>query len=322
VQATYYVDEGLITVDVPAVPGDDPPPASDDDTGSIGDPTTGCYATCDHKHPAQTAANTPVTDTAGNFTGDDVEAVLAELQDNIDGVSGSVTDHGALTGLLDDDHTQYQKESEKGAVSGYAPLDASGDIEFARLPVGTTPGTVSEGNHTHSNLSGGGLQLAVRDGTNPMEYVYLDGTTDPAYLDRSAGGAEAAVAAHEHTSYLRGESDKTYRWVAGVLEYSAGTWALVAGNHSSIHVNSVTQDSTNDYIEVNFDTATKVIRAFATADEQFVVEGYMVGSTSFLDKIRIAISRDSNGDGTWARIDPATAPPTGANIWFDAVLEV
>ena len=32
----------------------------------------------------------------------------------VPGTAG-VTDHGALSGLLDDDHTQYQKESEKGA---------------------------------------------------------------------------------------------------------------------------------------------------------------------------------------------------------------
>lgn len=37
----------------------------------------------------------------------------------------AITDHGALGGLADDDHPQYQKESEKGAASGYASLDAS-----------------------------------------------------------------------------------------------------------------------------------------------------------------------------------------------------
>ncbi len=37
---------------------------------------------------------------------------------------GVSKDHGALSGLTDDDHTQYQKESEKGAVSGYASLSA------------------------------------------------------------------------------------------------------------------------------------------------------------------------------------------------------
>lgn len=58
---------------------------------------------------------------------------LADLQDPKDhthqsagsGVGGKI-DHGlALNGLADDDHTQYQLESEKDAVSGYAGLNAS-----------------------------------------------------------------------------------------------------------------------------------------------------------------------------------------------------
>jgi len=42
------------------------------------------------------------------------------------GAQAGKIDHGAaLDGLTDDDHTQYQLESEKGAVSGYASLNAS-----------------------------------------------------------------------------------------------------------------------------------------------------------------------------------------------------
>jgi hypothetical protein len=42
-----------------------------------------------------------------------------------------IRDHGLLLGLADDDHTAYQKESEKGAANGYAGLDASAIIEAA-----------------------------------------------------------------------------------------------------------------------------------------------------------------------------------------------
>ncbi len=44
------------------------------------------------------------------------------------GGDGAQVDHGSLAGLGDDDHTQYQKESEKDAASGYAGLDASSRI--------------------------------------------------------------------------------------------------------------------------------------------------------------------------------------------------
>lgn len=49
---------------------------------------------------------------------------------------GGSSDHGALTGLADDDHTQYQTRSEKDAVSGYCGLDASGLVPDARIPAG------------------------------------------------------------------------------------------------------------------------------------------------------------------------------------------
>jgi len=85
--------------------------------------------------------------------------------------SGSgVTDHGLLTGLADDDHTQYaladgsrgtfevagavaaheaasdphtgyQKESEKAAANGYASLDANTRVPDAQLGTGSADGT-------------------------------------------------------------------------------------------------------------------------------------------------------------------------------------
>jgi hypothetical protein len=47
---------------------------------------------------------------------------------------GGVLDHGALTGLGDDDHPQYQLRSEKNALNGYAGLDGSGLVPDIRLP--------------------------------------------------------------------------------------------------------------------------------------------------------------------------------------------
>lgn len=46
----------------------------------------------------------------------------------------AATDHGSLAGLADDDHPQYQKESEKDQPSGYAGLDGSGLLSGAVLP--------------------------------------------------------------------------------------------------------------------------------------------------------------------------------------------
>ena len=50
------------------------------------------------------------------------------------GAQAGQLDHGlALSGLLDDDHTQYQKESEKDAASGYAGLTAGTKLNLAQI---------------------------------------------------------------------------------------------------------------------------------------------------------------------------------------------
>jgi hypothetical protein len=60
-----------------------------------------------------------------------------------------VTDHGGLSGLADDDHTQYQLRSEKGAANGYAGLDASAEVSDT----------------THGDRSGGTLHAEATSGT-------------------------------------------------------------------------------------------------------------------------------------------------------------
>ncbi len=56
-----------------------------------------------------------------------LKVVLNMVHTHQSAAQGATIDHGlAITAasLLDDDHTQYQKESEKGAASGYASLTA------------------------------------------------------------------------------------------------------------------------------------------------------------------------------------------------------
>lgn len=48
-----------------------------------------------------------------------------------------------------DPHAVYQKESEKGAASGYAGLDGAALVPIAQIPTGTTGTTVALGDHLH-----------------------------------------------------------------------------------------------------------------------------------------------------------------------------
>ncbi len=50
--------------------------------------------------------------------------------------TSGVTDHGALSGRDDDDHTQYQLRTEKGAANGYAGLGATGYVPHDQLGSG------------------------------------------------------------------------------------------------------------------------------------------------------------------------------------------
>ena len=77
-------------------------------------------------------------DEVASLRDENVARRLRSLEAGRHGGGSGVTDHGALTGLVpDDDHTQYQKESEKGATSGYASLDGSTLVPVAEMATGT-----------------------------------------------------------------------------------------------------------------------------------------------------------------------------------------
>jgi hypothetical protein len=126
--------------------GDDPPPAADGPTGSLGT-DVGCYALCDHKHPAQTAAVTPIGDAGGYFTGATVEEALQEvgsgLASVVSGISWKAPVRVATTGagtlassfengdtvdgvVLATGNRILLKDQASGAENGIYTVNASG----------------------------------------------------------------------------------------------------------------------------------------------------------------------------------------------------
>jgi hypothetical protein len=66
----------------------------------------------------------------------------AQIPASIARDSEIITAHSGLSGLTSgDDHTQYQKESEKGVANGYAGLGAGALVPMAQLASGTPDGT-------------------------------------------------------------------------------------------------------------------------------------------------------------------------------------
>lgn len=85
-------------------------------------------------HDASAISFTPT----GTVAATDVQAAIAEVVS--EGGGGGVTDHGALTGLADDDHTQYHTDARGDArypplartISTTAPLTGGGDLSANR----------------------------------------------------------------------------------------------------------------------------------------------------------------------------------------------
>ncbi len=68
------------------------------------------------------------------------------------------TDHGALSGLNDDDHTQYQLRSEQSQPNGYPSLDGSALVPSDELATGTADNTTFlRGDGTWAVPPGGGV---------------------------------------------------------------------------------------------------------------------------------------------------------------------
>lgn len=93
--------------------------------GNIMDPTTG------HDHDGVDSKKVTYTDLLS------IPATFAPTSHTLASHTGQL-DHGtALTGLTDDDHTQYQLESEKNAQNGYAGLDNDASARVPGLRMGT-----------------------------------------------------------------------------------------------------------------------------------------------------------------------------------------
>lgn len=103
-----------------------------------------------------------------------------------------VTDHGALTGLADDDHTQYHTDARgdarysllgHGHSGVYEPVFSKGDLvagsgislsgTLSSRLVGSGNVTVSLGSHTHSISDVTGLQTAL-DGKASTSHTHTD----------------------------------------------------------------------------------------------------------------------------------------------------
>lgn len=135
----------------------------------------------------------------------DVRPFLGQLSPG----TTAVTDHGLLSGLSGDDHTQYQLRSEKDAFSGYAGLDGSGDIALAAVPAHAST-------HTNATDDIQDATATVKGLATSTQISKLDGIENAAKDDQSAAevpfsptGGIAATDTQAAVAEVDSEAEKT-----------------------------------------------------------------------------------------------------------------
>ena len=138
---------------------------------------------------AHDASAISIADAGGYLTATDVEAALqeamAEVDANTTAVATIVTDHGALTGLTDDDHTQYIKDAEFTGAD--TVLLGTGSGTFAELKhnfsAAVAPGS------TDDSAAGYAVGSMWIDTTGDKVYINYDATaTSALWQEVGAGG--------------------------------------------------------------------------------------------------------------------------------------
>jgi hypothetical protein len=150
------------------------------------------HLTTADEHTAELVAFAPET----GFTASDVQAAIVEAAAIGTGQGPGVTAHSLLSGLTADDHTQYQKESEKDANNGYAGLNASGKIPAANVAI-TPAGTIA------STTLPAALQEVADDAATALQSHEADWASFAmlsATFSRS-GGIEATPGTHRWPVY-------------------------------------------------------------------------------------------------------------------------
>lgn len=113
-------------------------------------------------------------------------------------VSAEIANHAAAA----DPHTGYQRESEKGAVNGYAALDGSGQVPYAQ----TKDEVIVS---TNAPTGQAGLD------------IWVDADGDPGTLTADHGGL-TGLGDDDHPQYLnQARADLRYRTLAQAISHSS-----------------------------------------------------------------------------------------------------
>lgn len=126
------------------------------------------------------------TSTTGGLAATDVGEALRELQDEINDIN-SVTDHGNLTGLSDDDHTQYSlADGTRDFTGKVIGVDPTADQHLAtKLYVDSVDADTISFTSTTGGIAADNVGDALRELQD--EILDVDGSLYPLLLGRAGG---------------------------------------------------------------------------------------------------------------------------------------
>lgn len=141
------------------------------------------------------------------------------------GPPGGITDHGALSGLSDNDHPQYSLTSHTHSVPSHTH-----DIDDINATGTKDDTTYLRGDGTWSVPAGGG-------GGGVSDHGSLTGLADddhPQYHNNARGDARYALTTHDHVAADISNSTTVGRAVLTAVDAAAGRTAIGAGTSSLV----------------------------------------------------------------------------------------
>lgn len=194
-----------------------------------------------------------------------------ELNGGGGGGEGGVTDHGALTGLADDDHAQYLN-------------NARGDARYyTKAQVDTSLSGKAATAHTHAQSDVTGLDAALAGKV---------GTTDPRLSDARTPTAHT----HDDRYYTETEVDAALTGKAAASDLTAHT-----GNTSNPHGVTKAQVGLS-----NVDNTADTAKPVSTA-QQAALDAKAAKSANLSDLASASAARTNLGLGTAATVNTGTA---------------
>jgi len=174
-----------------------------------------------------------------------------------------ITDHGALTGLGDDDHTQYAMlggrgtgQTLQGGTSGSATLQLSStsNASKGRIHLAFDGGDVWVGGATTAST----LRLYNPGGTNYTGLVAGTQSTDITYTLPTTGGTAG--------QFLSTNGSGILSWATGATITGTTNRIPYYNTSSSFGSSGLTWDNTNSKLGINFTSPSATLQVSGTSD--------------------------------------------------------